>query len=229
MENTLQIIAAKALATLIVALLVAFFGLRTYFRQKEYEIVKQRYLEQSLDILCGDLEAVASAFSHNWARCLQIVKAYRDIPTTLDVSETSRGFVSLDSTCFNRVAHHRLQLLVGSDVFWSVYQLALSRHTSLNSVVTEEIPNAIRAQLMDTSLANHKELVEAATDELEPMMKKSDNFAPLSQALYQVSAILERERLNFRKVRRFAKRKDVMRVIADLGSYYAKDIGCDAP
>ena len=228
MEDLMGLEATKAITTLIVALIVAYVGLRIYFRQKEYELVKQRYLEQTLDIICSDLAALSNAFGHNWARCLQVVRAYRDVPQTMDPSEAFAGFVALDSSNFNTVAHHRLTVLIGSNVFWSHYQLALARYASLNNMVTDEIPRAVQAHLSGKFEADQADIVATASKELKPMLSKSEHFATLALALHQLSSILERERLSFGKLKTFAARKDVKGIVSAVTKYYASELSDDA-
>ena len=220
--------ATKLLGTLGVGVLLAYFGLRLYFRQKEYEIVKQRYLEQSLDIICGELESISSVFNHNWARCLELLKEYRDSPQIFETAKLGRGFLAMNGTQFNRVAHHRLQVLTGSQIFWQIYQLALSQHLGLNSVVVNELPHAIKAQIEGNTNATSDQLVDSAMIELEPMPQASDHFAPLHQAIVQLSRLLECEQLSFDKVATFAKKPAVMRIVKDISEHYASDLRGDA-
>lgn len=214
----------KAVITLIVGLALAYFGLRLYFRQKEYEIVKQRYLENSLDIIAGELESISSTFSHNWARCLDILKEYRDAPQMFNRSHLNQGFLEVSASRFNRAAHHRLHVLTGSDIFWSVYQLALSRHMALNSVVVNEIPHAIQAQLDGNISAEPQEIVDQAMVELKPMNEQSDHFATLHNALHRLSTELERDRLSFKTVHKFAKRQAVKAIVNEISVFYADDL-----
>jgi uncharacterized membrane-anchored protein YhcB (DUF1043 family) len=218
---------AKAIAALIVGLALAYFGLRLYFRQKEYEIVKQRYLENSLDIIAGELENISSAFSHNWARCLDILKEYRDAPEIFNRSHLTQGFLELSGSKFNRAAHHRLKVLTGSDIFWRTYQLALSRHMALNSVVVNEIPLAIQAQLDGNVAATPQAIVDHSFAELKPMNEQSDHFATLHNALHRLSTELEKERLSFNKVHKFSKRSAVQSLVKELSDFYAMDLESD--
>lgn len=137
----------KALLTLLVGLTIARVGLWIYFRQKEYELVKQRYLEQSIDVVAAELESAMGAFSHNWGRCLQLLKEYRDIEAHFDLDKLSSGFLAFESTGFQRIAHYRLRSLVQSDVIWKVYQLALAFAASANAKAASEIPATIKARL----------------------------------------------------------------------------------
>ena len=219
----------KLLGTLGVGILLAYFGLRLYFRQKEYEIVKQRYLEQSLDVIAGELESLSSTLNHNWARCLVLLKEYRDSPHLFEVQKLQTGFLDLHGTHFNRSAHHRLQVLSGTDVFWRVYQLALSRHLGLNSVAANEIPHAVKAQLDGNANASVEQIVEVAMQELKPMPRESDRFAPLHSALVQLSRLLERERLSFDKVETFARKPEVVQIVRDISAHYASDLSETPP
>lgn len=218
---------SKAIVTLIVGLALAYFGLRLYFRQKEYEIVKQRYLENTLDIIAGELESISSTFSHNWARCLDVLKEYRDAPKLFNRLHLTQGFLELSGSRFNRAAHHRLHVLTGSDIFWNVYQLALSRHTALNSVVVNEVPQAIKAQLDGSIDAPPQEIVDQALIELKPMNEQSDHFATLHNALYRLSTELEKDRLSFKKVHTFSKRQTVSAIVKEVSDFYAKDLEVD--
>ena len=59
---------------------VAVIAATAHFRrQKEYETVQRRYLDQGLDIVMATAQASLDTFSHNWARCLEILKTFRDI------------------------------------------------------------------------------------------------------------------------------------------------------
>jgi len=97
--------------TLAVALLGAWWALHLYFRQKEYELIKQRYLEGGVDIVAAEVEQASGVLHHNWARCLNIIKAYRDEKTDFDIQELEKGFQLLDSSKIHRIPHHRISNL----------------------------------------------------------------------------------------------------------------------
>ena len=69
----------KGIFILASSVLAPWIALCLYFRQKEYELVKQRYLEGAIDIVAAEVEQALGVVHHNWARCLNIVKAYRDL------------------------------------------------------------------------------------------------------------------------------------------------------
>lgn len=213
--------ALRVVSSIIIGVVLAYFGLRIYFRQKEYEIVKQRYLEQGLDVVAGELESVASTFMHNWSRALELVKELRDSPENFEVTHIGQGFLPFKGSNFNASAHHRLRMLTGSDVFWRFYQLALSRHLALNAIATNEIPHAI-SEYVSGRLPNAEvsEIVEEAFKTLQPMPGKSDEFAFLLHALHRVTGELERSRLGFGKIQTFAKNECIKNVVKELEDHY---------
>jgi len=222
--------ATELAANLGVGLLLAFAGLRLYFRQKEYELVKQRYLDQCLDIVLAELDETAGAFLHNWSRCIEIVREFRDSPENFDKDHLVEGFLPFRGTRLNQTAHHRLKVLTGSDVFWRLYQLALSRHTWMNAAVSREIPQAISEYLAGRMKVNRDTIVEAAVAELKPMTPKSDRFAMLQNALLRIAAELEKSRLSFDEIGAFSNRTEIKKIVAEMNKYYADDLksGSDA-
>ena len=220
--------ALKAFSTVASGLLLAYFGLRIYFRQKEYELVKERYLEKCLDVVAGELEEITSVFLHNWARSLELVKELRDAPENFDRAHLEQGFLPFRGSNFNQPAHHRLTVLTGSKIFWESYQLALSRHMALNAIAAKEVPHAI-SEVVAGRLPNAKveEIVETALAELEPMMSKSGEFALLQDAIQRIAAELERSRLGFSQVETFSARDSVRQVVQELEAHYGPQLHGD--
>jgi hypothetical protein len=90
----------KAFATLASALLVVIFttllGLWAYFRQKEYELVRQRYLEEGLDVLIHHVETALSVFQYNFTHSLLVLKTFRDLGADMPARLYDTGFQDLD-------------------------------------------------------------------------------------------------------------------------------------
>lgn len=215
----------RALLTLAAGALVARFGLYLYFRQKEYETVKQRYLEQSVDLIAAEFENMARIFSHNWARSLDIVKLYRELPgDDFDAAELKSGFLELGTPNFQRVAHHRLSNLIRSNLLWDVYQLALAGHKSLNARVVTEVPLGIRMHREGRLTSSREEFLHETSDILKPLSDESDRFAHLLAALQVIAAELERSPLRFKDISEFHSRKAILDALGKLRSEFAVDL-----
>jgi hypothetical protein len=65
--------------TLLVVIFTAVIGRWVYFRQKEYELVRQRYLENGIDLIVDHIASALQLFQQNWARSLLLLKIYRDL------------------------------------------------------------------------------------------------------------------------------------------------------
>lgn len=211
----------RIVASLLAGLTLAYFGLRAYFRQKEYELVKQRYLDQCLDIVAGELEEITSVLLNNWSRSLELVKELRDSPGNFDKSHLDQGFLPLRGSNFNHAAHHRLKALVQSQIIWNCYQLALSRHMTLNGVAAKEIPHAISEFIAGRlPSATPHEIAEAAFEQLEPMVNKSNEFALLQDAIQRIAGRFERSDLSFKDVESFAEQDSVRLIVKELEDHY---------
>ncbi len=195
----------------------ALIALRVYFRQKEYELLKQRYLEGGVDVVAAQLETSFGVVSHNVARCLEICKSFRDTGANFDLAELSRGYLVLDASKFHEVAHHRIGKLVGSQVVWERFQLALAYASSTNAVITREIPEAIRMRLTTTAMAiSHAQMGGKMVADLQLRHEAGFKFAVLQKALQAIGNILEAERLSHNAISTFHGRKEVRDIVGQL-------------
>jgi hypothetical protein len=218
----------KGIFTLATVALGAWIGLRLYFRQKEYELIKQRYLEGAVDIVTAEIEQALGTVSHNWARCLNIVKAFRDAQNDFDAKELEKGFLELDSSRFHRVPHHRIRMLTKSEMIWQLYQLAMAFAADANSKITKEIPEAIRIKLTTARIQmDPKSMAEAMAAELKQLHDDSHKFAVLTRELQVLGQMFERERLNFKSVLKFSERPQVEELLTRLRSAFAEALSAD--
>lgn len=92
--------------TIVAVWLAAWLGLKGFFRQKEFELVKERYLEGAIDIVAAHYEETLGIYDHNWTRCLKVLQAFRDMKSHFDLGELQQGFLQLDLSRFDVIAHH---------------------------------------------------------------------------------------------------------------------------
>lgn len=211
----------RIVASLLAGLVLAYCGLRIYFRQKEHELVKQRYLDQCLDVVAGELEEITSVLLNNWARSLELVKELRDSPGNFERNHLDQGFLPLRGSNFNHAAHHRLKILIKSQIVWNCYQLALSRHMALNGVAAKEIPHALSEYISGRlPNASSEEIAEASFEQLQPMVNKSNEFVLLQDAIQRIAEHFERSRLSFKDVERFAELDSVRLIVKELEDHY---------
>ena len=133
-------------ATILAALIAVGAGIRAFYRQREYELVQKRYLEEGLDVIISTAENALFTYHHNWARCLELLKSFRDVkamkPEDLDV-----GFLQLPADRFALTANYRVNQIVDSGTVWRVFQLIISFAQNACSVARDEIPAALKMKL----------------------------------------------------------------------------------
>jgi len=226
--ETIQQELLRAFLTLVAGLAVARVGLYFFFRQKEYETVKQRYLEQSVDLIASELESITWAFSHNWARALDILRLYRDVPhADFEPSELKTGFQDFRATNFHQIAHHRLSVLLQSNIIWDLHQLTLSRLKSLNTKVTIEFVQGVRLHHSGSLSASHEDFINESSEFLRPLSDESDRYAHVLRALQVIATELEKSQLRFKDVANFHKRKAVKDAIDELKTHFAEELSRD--
>lgn len=215
----------KGTFTLAAAGLAAWVALRLYFRQKEYELIKQRYLEGAVDIVAAEVEQALGVVHHNWARCLNIVKAYRDEKTDFDIRELEKGFQVLDSSKFHRVPHHRIGNLTGSQLTWQIYQFAMAFAANANTKITKEIPDTIKLKLTTHRIASEPQTIaDAMFKELQKIDEESHKYACLTRELHTLGLMLETERLSFKRIVKFSERNEVKKLLNRLQTDFAYEL-----
>ena len=207
----------KGLFTLAAVGLGAYIALGAYFRQKEYELVKERYLEGGVDIVAAELESALGVVSHNWSRCLQVCKSFRDSGKDFDVKELERGFLDLDASKFRQVAHHRIGSLIGSQVMWETFQSAMAHASAANGMFTEEIPQTIRLRCTTTRITqDHAAMASTMMEASRERHDDGSKYAVILRELHALGLMLEAEKLNLNAIAKFPKRPAVAQLIQRL-------------
>jgi hypothetical protein len=211
--------------TIVAACLAAWLGVKVFLRQKEYDLVKQRYLDGGIDVVAAHQEEVIGIFEHNWFRCLQLVKMFRDNKESFDLCQLQQGFLHLDHSKFHAISHYRIQTLLQTQVFWEVYQLALAYAANANTKVTTEIPETIRMKLDSKELnADIKDIASQCFNDLKEMNEKSHKFAILSRELEEIAGTLQTENLTFKNVLAFHEKSAVKASIERLERAFADEL-----
>lgn len=212
----------ESIIGLIAVGLAAWLAKGAYYKQKEYELIRARYLDGGLDHLSGDLENVASIFAHNWARCLDIIKSYRDVGQDFDLTQLEKGFVDLQASSLQLAALNRIVTLTDTPEYWQLYQHATAFYTSANSTLVKEVPEAIRLALTTDRVGGTvSQVAEHAFNVALQLNKQHIKYIALIQELQILSTLLESERFTLKSIKAFAKKKEVSGSAARIKSLLA--------
>lgn len=213
--------AIKTLIAILGALIVARVGLYFYFRQKEYELIKERYLEKGVDHLCAEIEAVMNVTASNWGRSLDVLKQFRELGDEFDPEVLKHGFSDYSLVNFGHIANQRVMRLVGGNLTWQIYQICSSTHKAINDKCVFEIPTALRLHSAGKLRGTREELIEESTNQLRNLLDRSDQYASFVASLQDIANELERDTPRSKKIEAFRERPHVKSIMARLEETYA--------
>ena len=194
---------AIAIITVIIGAYVAYvLGLRTYFRQKEYEMVRKRYLEEGIDLIAQEVDRALSIFMYNWNRGLTVIKHFRDVGTKIDPLLYNSGFEHLNISGIFVRPHYKLKLLVNDDVFHKVQQFVHSFVESANKFIIEDLCNTVKLRVDgEKSEVSDKEIVDIYIQKLIKSQEDSQLYYILIQQLESVAGELETQQLSYEQLK----------------------------
>ena len=206
----------------------ALVALDAYFRQKEYELIKQRYLEGAVDAAAAALSSTTAIVSFNYARCLEVTKAFRDSDEHFDVKSLDNVFAQFKPLDFLEVAHFRIRSLVQSNVFWELFQLATAYCQGANYFLTFEAPQVIRIKCTTAAIQTDRrtianEIAEEARSRHDGMFR----FSLAVTALQTLARILESQKLGDKAIGEIHRRADVVRMVRELEELVAMDAAAE--
>lgn len=199
------------LTTLVAAFLAYLLGQRTYRRQKEYELVRSRYLDGGVDRFAANVEYALGAIRHNWARTLQILKLFRDVhlKEASDLAERS-SFRQIEPEKIDLVAGYRVQVLTRDPVYGRAHGLLFALVNEAENFFINEVGALIRlAAKGEISVLKEPEILEHALAEAARYQAGSDRYYTLLYRLQDLGRLLERRHLTLREIDKFGEVREV--------------------
>jgi len=211
---------------IIAAIAAALIGLYTYFKQKEYELVRQRYLMDCIDLLCTNIDYSLGVFRNNWARSLQLLKQFRDVGSAMEKEDYISPFLPFDYSFFTIVPFYRLEKLLEDNVFWHISQLLYAFIEKSYSLFERDMRKAI-AYYVDNSekeQVDPKKIAENYFPIVLSKDKEASKYYYMLNQLMSISSILEKEKFSFKKLDTFKNREDVKIIIEKMHSHFKDEI-----
>lgn len=197
--------------------LAALFALWFFFRQKEYELVRRRYLEDGLDVLVRQIESALHVYQHNWTRCFLILKTFRDFGKDTPRNLYEQGFLNLDMASLQPTRHYLLQQLIHTNIFYDVHQSMIVFLQDANNFFINDLCAGIRISIDGGKeleiTASRQQMIESLQSHLMELNEKANKFWIMLGNLQHLSFELEKQRFTFRKLKRFQKNKIVKKSV----------------
>jgi hypothetical protein len=215
--DEIEIHSYKALITGFITFLVIFFGakctLSSFFKQKEYELVRDRYLTHSLDVVRKYNLNLMESYAKNFHEVNQTLGKVIHDDQTLDVKNTINNINYLDDASICGFEYTRITRLLNDETLWTLNQILVA------NIVKE---NIFLKSVLEQLRINETPCKKKAE---EYNIKVNTNFENiLSEAgiitgfLTEITDIFEEKRFNFSTIRNFSKDVTVVSMLVELRS-----------
>lgn len=198
---------------LISASVPVLFGIYLFVRQKQHELIVERYLHRGLDELHGHCQHIINVHMYNWALCMTKLKLFRDAPDEIDASKIYDGYEKLRPDGFPFSAASRVNALTNSGTFWEAFQLISAFGSRSQNFCTLEFPMVLKAVLDKKIIGKNQEIYDDAFSTLKKLDDDANSMLTLMGLMSSVSLIFETSKLTLNTVFKIHKNEKVVAAI----------------
>lgn len=207
---------------LLAAFVAYLLGLRAYQLQREYELVRRRYLDEGLDAFAADVEHALAVFKNNWQHSLTILKQYREMDAGMRKELLDAVFIDIEMSQFRVRPNYRVGALVGDKVFWNIQQLLFAFVGSANSFFRDDLGGAIRHATSGGALKGTKEeMIKDYVTECEQRLSTANRYHALLAEVQAVTNEFEKGRFTLSTIQTFKARSAVKESVIRLKEAFA--------
>jgi len=210
------------LAPLGAAFVAYLLGLRAYHRQREYELVRRRYLDEGLDAFAADVEHALAVFKNNWQHSLTVLKHYREMDAGMRKELLDTGFMEVQMSQFRVRPNYRIGTLVGDRVFWNVQQFLFAFVGTTTAFFKEDLCGAVRHAISGGALKGPKQdMIDEYAKVCNEHLSTADRYYVLLAEVQAVTTEFEQEHFTLTTVQKFKERKAVKDSVKRLKEAFA--------
>lgn len=205
-------------------IIVYYLGRSAYFRQKEYELITERYLRQGLDRVTDQVERSLGQFRHNWARSLTVLKMFRELGTKMNEELYEGGFVEPDPSLYEIWTDYRVRDLIADDIVNHARQSLDAFIRSSYEFFAEDLCTAVRLAVEAGKVQVEREkIAEKYVDKIMELNQESHRYYNLLGELQKIASALQTQRFSFGKLDDFRATEAVRKSLEVLREEFGKD------
>jgi hypothetical protein len=221
--------AATILAALLIVIGTPLIAAMAYFRRKEYETVRQRYLDGSLDKIIKQVEYGLNIFEYNWAHSIHLLRTFRDIGPDTPPELYTHGFAEFDErVSLETPSHYLLFELIGDRVFSHVHQLLTAFLHEADNFFKYDLFSAIKVSIEGSkdgsTIASRDEIFTTYLDEAAKKRKECEPYYRLLSTLQSLISVLIRKQYRFKSLNKFRHEPVVIGAIYNLKEAFKEDL-----
>lgn len=205
----------EAIPYLLVTLMTAYFAKRAYYQKKEYEAIRDRYLEHGFDEVSASLDRVLVITRSNWARLLFLTKGYEELTDLYEMRKFDGGLIGFDTGDLASISNQRVHFLVNSDVIWILQQKIVAFAKSSDDFIRAEAPFVLE-KYKDRTAPDKKELVKFILNKLNGIDRVTQTYQNIVASVVQLGQIFERQNHNYKSIEQFSKIAEVQNALYDI-------------
>ena len=191
---------------LIPLVLASFIALWAFFRQREYETIKKRYLEDGVDKVASEMSKNINTLRHNWTRAIRLLEEYRSYGDAFDLEELKKDYLDVHGGNLENIANQRVHYLTDSIVFWDAFQSSLAFCKSSDDFMKKEVSKVFNMSLSDDGEHIDKdEVIKAVENKLMEINRKIKPYDRVVSELVSIGQVLERQKFKFKDLQNFHK------------------------
>lgn len=203
----------KAIGAVLLAYLVSFFGLRAYFKQRQADRARTRFVEEGIDAFAAGLDSLLSVQRNNWQMMLRYMKLIRDAEATVNPEEFFRSLREIDGKDFNIVSAQRVFNLLGEKIFWIGYQKLYSFVTTRVDFIVGDFGSALKSIAASPGNPNKQEFIDEAGRKAEEMANAERQFYIFTSVVAEISALADEKIFHRKSAMRFKNLKEVRAIV----------------
>jgi hypothetical protein len=185
-------------ASLIVAYLAAKFALYSFFKQKEYELVRDRYLTEGVDKVRAYNIKVMTDYNWNYlqtSKCL--AKAYH-AESAFDPERTLSTLRAIDDINVSGLEYTRVSRLLNDESLWELNDFIIGNILAENEHLIRILETLKHAESMSPNA------ILKLKDEIEGNQNKMHvQIGCITSFLTEITDVLEESNLEFSAVKNF--------------------------
>lgn len=222
----------RLIVTLSCTLAGAYFvyrlGLRSYAKQKEYELLIERYLNNGVDPVVATVDHALNMFKQNYAQALRLLNKFKDTQSAalpLDEKEYKFEFLKYNPESLSVAPFYKVQSITGDDIFWESFQLLIAFVDRSYHFFQNQFRQAIEYYLETDKIT--KSLDDMCNDFYNDVWrhyKESERYHKILMELQNISLFLETKKLSFKELVELRSRPAMKDYVRRLRAEFADDL-----
>ena len=172
---------------LLAAIIGAKYGLRTYFRKREHELILKRYLDEGIDRLSEAVDDALRVFLTNYTEASAIVMRAK----YGGKANLKKKFEKFERRYLKLTPFYKIEYLVGDNIFSDAVQLVLGFVEAWESFLNTEFRSILSK--MPKEETKRRELLNGMDKQLDKYYQKSLEYHQVLSELQSIALILEKE------------------------------------